>query len=52
MCGPERSWAAVLLPSMEMIHSLWVMSGVSAEDGGSVEIVAGQGCMVATEMGT
>ena len=34
---------AAPLPSMEMIHSLWVMSSVSAENGGLVEIMAGQG---------
>ena len=32
-----------LLPLMEVILSLWVMISVSAETGGSMEIVAGPG---------
>ena len=40
---PRWSMAATLLPSVETILGLWIMSGASAKNGSLAEISAGQG---------
>ena len=51
MCGAkEQNLAALLLP-VEMMCSVWVVSDALAEDGRSMGIVAGHGCLAAMEMG-